>query len=72
MYAFDYHRPQSVAEAAKLLGSAKDTKLLAGGHTLIPTMKQRLASPRKSSSTCRASPSCAASTRKAARWSSAP
>jgi carbon-monoxide dehydrogenase medium subunit len=46
MYAFDYHRPQSVAEAAKLLGSAKDAKLLAGGHTLIPTMKQRLASPK--------------------------
>jgi aerobic carbon-monoxide dehydrogenase medium subunit len=46
MYAFDYHRPQSVAEAAKLLGSAKDAKLLAGGHTLIPTMKLRLASPK--------------------------
>jgi carbon-monoxide dehydrogenase medium subunit len=46
MYAFDYHRPQSVAEAAKLLGSAKDAKLLAGGHTLLPTMKQRLASPK--------------------------
>jgi aerobic carbon-monoxide dehydrogenase medium subunit len=46
MYAFDYHRPQTVAEAAKLLGSAKDAKLLAGGHTLIPTMKQRLASPK--------------------------
>jgi carbon-monoxide dehydrogenase medium subunit len=46
MYAFDYHRPQSVAEAAKLLGSAKDAKLLAGGHTLIPTMKQRLANPK--------------------------
>jgi aerobic carbon-monoxide dehydrogenase medium subunit len=46
MYAFDYHRPQTVAEAAKLLGSAKDAKLLAGGHTLLPTMKQRLASPK--------------------------
>ena len=46
MYAFDYHRPQSVAEAAKLLGSAKDAKILAGGHTLLPTMKQRLASPK--------------------------
>lgn len=46
MYAFDYHRPQSVAEAAKLLASTGDAKLLAGGHTLVPTMKQRLASPK--------------------------
>lgn len=46
MYAFDYHRPASVAEAAYLLGSSEDAKLLAGGHTLLPTMKQRLASPR--------------------------
>jgi len=46
MYAFDYHRPQSLADAVKLLGATKDAKLLAGGHTLIPTMKQRLASPK--------------------------
>jgi len=46
MYAFDYHRPQSVADAAKLLASSPDAKLLAGGHTLIPTMKQRLANPK--------------------------
>jgi len=46
MYAFDYHRPQSVAEAAKLLASNAEAKLLAGGHTLLPTMKQRLASPK--------------------------
>ena len=45
MYAFDYHRPQSVAEAAKLLASNAEAKLLAGGHTLLPTMKQRLAHP---------------------------
>lgn len=45
MYDFTYHRPKTVAEAASLLGSASDGKLLAGGHTLIPTMKQRLASP---------------------------
>jgi carbon-monoxide dehydrogenase medium subunit len=43
MYAFQYHRPQSLADAAKLLTG--DAKLLAGGHTLIPTMKQRLANP---------------------------
>jgi carbon-monoxide dehydrogenase medium subunit len=46
MYAFEYHRPQSLAEAASLLASA-DAKLLAGGHTLLPTMKQRLASPKR-------------------------
>ena len=46
MYAFEYHRPQSVADAAKLLASNTEAKLLAGGHTLIPTMKQRLASPK--------------------------
>jgi len=46
MYAFAYHRPQSLADAAKLLSSIKEAKLLAGGHTLIPTMKQRLAGPK--------------------------
>jgi aerobic carbon-monoxide dehydrogenase medium subunit len=45
MYAFEYHRPTSVAEAVSLLQGASDAKLLAGGHTLIPTLKQRLASP---------------------------
>jgi aerobic carbon-monoxide dehydrogenase medium subunit len=45
MYAFEYHRPQSVADAAKLLAGNGEAKLLAGGHTLIPTMKQRLANP---------------------------
>jgi carbon-monoxide dehydrogenase medium subunit len=46
MYAFEYLRAQSVADAAKLLASKADAKLLAGGHTLLPTMKQRLASPK--------------------------
>ncbi len=46
MYAFQYHRPQSVADAAKLLASNGEAKLLAGGHTLVPTMKQRLAAPK--------------------------
>jgi carbon-monoxide dehydrogenase medium subunit len=45
MYAFEYHRPSTVAEAASLLGGASDGKLLAGGHTLLPTLKQRLAQP---------------------------
>jgi carbon-monoxide dehydrogenase medium subunit len=45
MYAFNYHRPTSLADAAKLLGSADDGKLLAGGQTLLPTLKNRLAQP---------------------------
>jgi carbon-monoxide dehydrogenase medium subunit len=46
MYAFQYHRPQSVADAAALLAADSEAKLLAGGHTLLPTMKQRLAGPK--------------------------
>src|SRR5262245_2760025 len=46
MYAFDYHRPSSVAEAQSLLASSQEGKLLAGGHTLLPTMKLRLAAPK--------------------------
>ena len=45
MYAFTYHRPTTVRQAANLLAKNEDAKLLAGGHTLIPTMKLRLASP---------------------------
>src|SRR5712675_2378365 len=45
MYAFTYHRPTTVRQAAGLLAKHADAKLLAGGHTLIPTMKLRLAGP---------------------------
>src|SRR5216684_698159 len=45
MYNFEYQKPRSVADAAKAIGSAEDGKLLAGGMTLIPTLKQRLAKP---------------------------
>ena len=45
MYAFNYHRPSSLADAARLLGGAEDGKFIAGGQTLLPTLKQRLASP---------------------------
>src|SRR5215469_2520602 len=45
MYSTTYHRPSSVDEAASLFGKGKEAKYLAGGHTLIPVMKQRLASP---------------------------
>jgi len=45
MYATTYHRPSSVDEAAALFAKGAEPKYLAGGHTLIPVMKQRLASP---------------------------
>ena len=45
MYAFTYHRPDTVRQAAGLLARKEDAKVLAGGHTLLPTMRQRLASP---------------------------
>lgn len=47
MYNFDFHRASSIDEAIKLLQSAEETKLLAGGQTLLPTMKQRLAAPKR-------------------------
>ena len=45
MYNFNYHRPSSLADAAKALQGASEGKLVAGGMTLIPTLKQRLAKP---------------------------
>jgi carbon-monoxide dehydrogenase medium subunit len=45
MYSTTYHRPSSVDEAATLFAKGKEAKYLSGGHTLIPVMKQRLASP---------------------------
>lgn len=45
MYDFSYHNPGSLSDASAALASADDPKILAGGQTLIPTMKQRLASP---------------------------
>jgi carbon-monoxide dehydrogenase medium subunit len=44
MYDFNYHRPSSLAEAAKLAATG-EAKIVAGGMTLVPTMKQRLAQP---------------------------
>lgn len=43
--AFDYHRATSVEEALTML--ADDTKILAGGHSLLPAMKLRLNTPAK-------------------------
>ena len=45
MYAFDYQKPSSVADAVAALKAADDGKFVAGGMTLIPTLKQRLAQP---------------------------
>lgn len=45
MYAFTYHRPTTVRQAVNLLAKNEDAKLLAGGHSLIPVMKLRLANP---------------------------
>ena len=45
MYAFQYHRPASLGEAATLLGKLGDGKALAGGQTLVAAMKLRLAQP---------------------------
>ena len=45
--AFEYHAPTSVKEALGLLGKlGDDAKLLAGGHSLVPMMKFRLAQPK--------------------------
>jgi carbon-monoxide dehydrogenase medium subunit len=45
MYALNYVRAKSVKEAADLLAAHPEAKLLSGGMTLIPTLKQRLAKP---------------------------
>ena len=42
---FDYHAPSTLDDALSLLGDDGDAKILAGGHSLIPMMKQRLAEP---------------------------
>jgi len=46
MYEFKFHRPTTVRQAAGLLARQEEAKLLAGGHTLVPTMKLRLAGPK--------------------------
>jgi carbon-monoxide dehydrogenase medium subunit len=45
MYAFKYHQPKTVRQAANLLAKFPEAKVLAGGHSLVPVMKLRLASP---------------------------
>ena len=45
MYETNYHRASSVDDAVALFKKGSDSKYLAGGHTLLPVMKQRLAQP---------------------------
>ena len=45
MYDTKYHKPASAADAVALLSEAEDAKILSGGQTLLPTMKQHLAAP---------------------------
>ena len=45
MYEFNYQRPDSLAAATAALAGSADGQLLAGGQTLLPTLKQRLAQP---------------------------
>ena len=42
---FTYHRPRTLDEAKALFGSYEDPAFVSGGHTLLPTMKNRLAAP---------------------------
>ncbi|MBO9409571.1 xanthine dehydrogenase family protein subunit M [Shimia sp. R9_1] len=46
MYNFDFEKPSTIADAVAALG-AEEAQALGGGQTLIPTLKQRLASPSK-------------------------
>jgi carbon-monoxide dehydrogenase medium subunit len=43
--SFEYHRPKNLKDAVALLRKKKDSKLLAGGHSLLPAMKLRVSSP---------------------------
>jgi aerobic carbon-monoxide dehydrogenase medium subunit len=45
MKAFDYYKPSSVSEAVALLSNGAERRPIAGGMSLLPTMKQRLAAP---------------------------
>jgi len=45
MYDFNYHKPRSIQDALSLFSESEDGLYLAGGHTLIPSMKVRLRAP---------------------------
>jgi len=69
--SFDYVRPSTVDEAVQALASAgEDAKVIAGGQSLLPVLRMRLAAP-TTWSTSGASRSCAACGRRGTSWSSA-
>lgn len=45
MYPFVYRRPENLAEAARIFSECEDASYISGGHTLLPTLKARLAQP---------------------------
>jgi len=45
MYATTYHKPKTLSEAVSLYEGSEEPSYLSGGHTLIPTLKSRLAAP---------------------------
>lgn len=45
MYPLSYHRPHSIAEAKEMFADGIDATFVSGGHTLLPTLKARLAAP---------------------------
>ena len=45
MYSLKYCKPETISEAVSALKNTQDASFIAGGHTLIPTLKQRLANP---------------------------
>ena len=45
MYEFNYHRPATLDAASEILAANDEAKIVAGGMTLLPTMKMRLAQP---------------------------
>jgi carbon-monoxide dehydrogenase medium subunit len=47
MYEFEFIKAKNIAEAVKVIEDDEEAKFLGGGQTLLPTMKQRLASPSK-------------------------
>jgi len=47
MYTFEYHRPESIEAAVKILKDIPEGQPLAGGMSLVPTMKLRLSEPRE-------------------------
>ena len=64
---FEYYRPNSVGQALELIGRfGGEGKVLAGGHSLIPMMKLRLAEPAHLID-INGMPSCAASARTGTR-----